>query len=406
MVKGEDRRYVFDMLGVARLLLALALVSGCSRDDADRLEGDDARMDRTSVHVHVALRAALDGPDRERWARRLAAAAENEAVADALAIELYAQRELGAERLREGFRPRRALSAALAPDAALDPATDQAAYFVALVDETVAAEQRVSKQILVYEATRLRPQEVDAPLVRRLASALSRLVYARSGRCGGEASSPPEPPTEAEVSRALARWAQSSDVELEIEPARLQRDFVHVERLLHGGARACCDIRVGRDREAARDIEAWLPDAEALSVHPSRVALLRGWIALVDDDLEGARAQLEAMREAGPLAEDAHLYALLRDAVASGDGPALEDAHSRMVDRNWLSRLALVASHDAFVEDGLIAALRASPETAALGTLARGEAEVLRAARRRHPLFDQAHQGDQGPLDRLSSLFE
>mgnify|MGYP001946477367 FL=1 len=314
---------------------------------------------------------------------------------------MFDRRDEGAALLDEGWRPRTSLAPRLEESVQLDPDTDQALFFAALVSQTVASEQRVPKQVLVYEASRLRLDALDDVVLRRLVSALAQLTYARAGHCGELPSSPPASFAREDVRRSLDRWLPAASQRLdEVHP-----DLGRIERVLIGGARACCEIHGGRDERAARAIESWLADATALGVHPSQTALLRGWVALVDGDVEAVQERLGEVRRHGRLPEDERLYGLLRDAVASSDDASRRDAAERLVDRRWLSRLVLVAARRTLVEDGLMGALEASPAASASSRLAAGEAELIEAARRRYPLFDQTHQGDQGALERLADLF-
>lgn len=164
-------------------------------------------------------------------------------------------------------------------------------------------------------------------------------------------------------------------------------------------------MREGRNEEAARRIEEWLGDAEALEVSEIELSSLRGWIALLRGNEDAARQELERIRAAGLEELHAPRYAMLRDALASREPDRLERATMRLVDRAWLSALALRATHRTFERDGVFEAVAASPEARALRRMAKGEAAVLDAARTRHPMFDHAHRADRGPLDRLADLF-
>jgi hypothetical protein len=385
----------------------VASLAGCGSkeepSEADRLA---TRLDRAAVHFHVALRERLDGPNGAAFARELAAAGTSAERARALAQQIFERREEGAERLREGWEARRPLAPLLVESSDLDVHTDRAAFLLALLAETVDDDRRIPKYVLVYEASRLDPAQVSDPTLRRLARAASALVYSRAGYCehmerevralGADEL------TEAEVLTMVDRWLPNADA---LERDRLHRDVTRVVSVLAGGARACCGIRRGNKPEAARSIDRWVDDAEALGVSESRVAILRAFAALAQGDEATAREQLERVRDVELSAADTPRYAMVRDALASSETAALRDATERMVDRRWVSALVLSGAHQVFREDGLLDALGQQPEARALRQLARGEAAVVEEARSHHPMFDQAHAGDQGTLDRLADLF-
>ncbi|HJL14114.1 MAG TPA: hypothetical protein RMH99_00590 [Sandaracinaceae bacterium LLY-WYZ-13_1] len=384
----------------------LVLAAGCASDTPSEAERLESRLDRTTaVHVHVALRAHLDGPQGAETARALAAAADERGRAAQLAETFFAERDTGRSRLQDDQRADRALSSRLAEDGSLSPETDRAAFFLALLAESVEDDHRIPKQILVYEASRIDPDEVSDPVLRRVARAASALVMARAGYCERvdeevRAVRATET-TETQVRHGVDRYMP----EAALDPARLHVDLRRAVTVLVGGAEACCAMRRDRNARAAASVEAWSDEAEQLGVPGARVAILRAWAALARSDRDAARRQLERIREGEIPSEDLPRYAMIRDAFAADEPGAMRDATERLVDRRWISALVLSGAHQAFREDGLLEALAQQPEARALQRLAAGEAAMIAAARARYPMFDQTHAADRGPLDRLADLF-
>jgi len=386
------------------------LVSACGvacggaaepEDEADRLE---ARLDRASVHFHLALRESLDGPRGAETARRLDAARTSTDAADRLARELFEGRDAGERKLREGGRASRAISGRLVDEAALDPESDRAAFFLALAAEAIEDDERVPKHVLVYEASRLRPTEVSEPVLRAFAGAVAAVIFARAGYCerSGAAADGVGDVDDASLDAALDRWLPGA----EIERARVRDDLRRALTVLVGGARACCAIGEGSDAAAARSVSRWVDDAEQLEVDPQRVAILHAWRALVEGDREAARVRLSEVTAATLSRADRERYRLVRDALARGGDESMGDANERLVDRRWISGLVMTGAFAALEADGTVAAIRAHPEADALRRVAAGEAAVIGAARARYPLFDQAHGESKGTWDRIAELFD
>ncbi|MCB9595057.1 MAG: hypothetical protein H6719_20235 [Sandaracinaceae bacterium] len=387
-------------------LLIVLLGHGCGgTSEPTESERVEERLDRTAVHFHLALRDQLEGPSAEQTAAQLVASRGSPARARDLAERVYAERQRGARWLREGRRPARALAPLVAEGADADAASDQAAFFLALLLEDATDDTRIPKQILVYESTRLSPERVRDSAVRALARAGRALVLARAGYCEmaeAEALAALEAgPSRAEVEVSTSRWLATSA----LDSSALHADLTRALSVLSGAARACCRIRDGRHDAAARSIQRWIGDAEELGVSRERIAILRGWSALALGDADGARVQLGLLRSSAVEPAEAPRQAMLRDALASASDDALDEATHRLVDRPWLSGLALRGVHRAFAADGLLAALDEQREARAHRDLAIGHGAVIASARARFPMFDQAHQGDQGSLERIQQLF-
>lgn len=394
------------LLPLSALGFALACSGGAEPSEAERLE---QRLDRTAVHFHLSLRAALDGDDGAAVARQLIEASRTRDVAGRIAQAHFADRARGARLLREGRRFDGTLSELVAPETEVPGDIDGAAFFLALLAETAAEDGRIPKQVLVYEATRL-SLDGTPPVVRALAEAGRALVMARAGYCERSAAEAERALgrelSEAEVRREVARWLDEEAFgEGRLEPARLYADVTRAVSVLAGAARACCGVRDGENTTATRSINRWIDDASELGVSDSKTAILRAWTALVREDRDAARGELAVLRERELGPDDTSRYRMIRDAVASSSREALDDATEQLVDRRWLSALALSGVADAFSEDGLLAALDAHPAAGGLRRLAAGEVAVIAAARARYPMFDQAHQGDKTALDRLAELF-
>ena len=385
--------------------LVVILALGCGETEPTESERIEQRLDRTSVHFHLTLRDRLEGASAAQTAAQLAASSRSPERARRLAERLFADRSRGAQWLRDGRRPATALTHLVVDGSEADPAADQAAFFLALLLEDAVDDTRIPKQILVFEASRLDLERVRDPTLRALTRASRALVLARAGYC--EMSEVDTravlraSPTRAEVEASTGRWLATAG----LDAASLHEDLTRALSVLAGAARACCGIRNGREEAAARSIRDWIDDAEDLGVSPDRIAILRGWAALAVGDEDGARAQLSVLRAGTVDPQEAPHQAMLRDALAAGSAEALSEATERLVDRRWLSGLALRGVRQAFVEDGLLDALDEQPEARTLRHFAAGHVEVIAAARERFPMFDQAHQGDRGTFERVQQLF-
>lgn len=385
---------------------AAVLVTACGgsepETEASRIE---ARLARNSVHVHLALRDGLEGSDGAELARQVREAASSRQAADRLAQRLHERREAGSEWLSDGRAPREAITRHLTPDAALDPADDHAAFFLALLLEDALDDTRIPKQVLVYEATRLQLDEVDDPVLQVVARAGRALTLARAGYCESarrEAAAVLEStPTRAHAEASTGRWLSGAEVDI----ATVHADLGRALTVAAGATRACCAIRDEDMPAAASSVDDWVRDAEQLGVDPSRLAILRSWSALVGGDSDTAREQLGTVDQTTLDPEEVPRYRMVRDALASRGEQSLDDAAAQLVDRRWLSSLALRGVHHAFSEDGLLEAIRASETGRELTQFAAGHAAMTDAARDRYPLFNQIHQADRGPMERLGELF-
>lgn len=388
---------------VRTLGLSLAAFSfACTTGSSAEVDRREEQLDRTAVHFHLALRARLEGPDGRRTAEALVEAGRSDARAESLARAVYADRADGRTWLHEDRRARVTWSSLRDPDSSIDPATDAAGLFLALLEREAVNGRLVPDEVLVYEASRLSVEEVEDPALRQLTRASRALVFARAGYCE-QAEREAQATLDAGSDRSaihgsLERWVAGLP-----EQDATTADVERAVSVLAGAARACCATSEGDDERAARSIARWIDDAERLGVSPGRVALLRGWAALARGEREEARAQLVRIHE-----EDAGLeasrYRLLRDALAAApESHALENAP--LVDRRWLSEVALRGVHRAFEEDGLLAELDEHAETRAMRELAAGYVAVVAAAREAQPMFDQAHAGDHGSLERIAQLF-
>lgn len=388
--------------------VVLASASALACGSAPEPEGEaarlEARLDRASVHFHLTLRESLDGSNGAETARRLEAARTSSEVADRLARELFEGRDAGERKLRGGGRASRAIAGRLVDDPTLDPESDRAAFFLALAAQEAQDDRRVPKQILVYEASRLRPSRVSEPVLRAFARAVAALTFARAGYCDRSRIEADGVGTvdDATIDAALDRWIAGAAVDRD----RARDDLRRALTVLVGGARACCAIRRGHDSAAARSVSSWVDDAEQLEVDPQRVAILRAWRALVEGDRDAAREQLGAVTPGTLSSGDAARFRLVRDSLASPSDDGMEDARARLVDRRWISELVLTGAFAALEADGTVGAIRAHPEADALRRVAAGEAAVIEAARERYPMFDQSHGESKGTWDRLAELFD
>jgi len=384
---------------------AVALVA-CGGDaepqgEAARLE---SRLDRASVHFHLTLRESLDGADGAETARALDEARTSREAADRLARRLFEGREAGERKLRDGGRASRAIAGRFVDDPGLDPESDRAAFFLALAAQAVEDDRRVPKQVLVYEASRLRLDEVSEPVLRAFARAVAALTFARAGYCErsrAEAGAVAEV-DDAALEAALTRWIPDA----EIDRDRVREDLRRALTVLVGGARACCAIRRDDDAEAARSVSRWVDDAEQLEVDPQRLAILRAWRALVQGERDVARERLSEVSPGSLSRADSERFRLVRDALARGGDESMADANERLVDRRWISDIVLTGAYAALEADGTVAAIRQHPAADALRRVAAGEAAVIAAARERYPLFDQSHGESKGTWDRIAELFE
>lgn len=381
-------------------IAVLTLACGSTPTEAERRED---RLDQTPVHFHVALRAQLDGPDGAQTAESLVEAPASRSQADRLAREVFSNRLEGRSRLRRGHRPAVTWSSLRAPGASVGADSDAAALFLALLSEDSVNDSSIPDLVLVYQASELRPDGIQDPVLRRLTRASRALVFARAGYCQQ---------AEREAATVAATSLQSAEIDALQEwlgdlpdPSTTTDDLERAAVVLAGAAQACCFTARNDDDAASVSISGWIDDAEHLGVSPNRVALLRGWAALAAGDESEARAQLTLAQE-GKADMDISRYTILRDALASNsDSQALERASRQLFNQRWLSRVVLRGVRRAFEEDGLIAALDQHPETRAMREFAAGYVAVIRAVRVSEPMFDHAYKGDHDSFERLSLLF-
>jgi len=357
-------------------LLALAFGGGLlwlRTHDVDEQDSEtvETRLDRTSVHFHVALRHRL-ATEGEPFARRLDRARDDESERARIAAELLEERGSGAALLESGadrsLRPILRLFGA----PPMEPAADRFAVLLAMAASDVKERRRVSRHVLAYEATRT---DVDAlpSALRPLAHGLRAYAFTRDGACDAVTR-------EGRTARALTHRPASEEDRL--------LDLAH--RMLVDGSMACCAMREGRIDAAATELERVADDAAALGVATQYEGMLRAWAALARGEGESARGELEGIDTSRLEEDDVARLRTLRDALASGPDGARE-ALFRSSEAQWLSSIVITSVVEAAATTELHALLEDEPRADAALRFVEAETAVSRAARDQHPLFDHAH---------------
>lgn len=354
----------------------LAGLAGCACD-AEPSESDRVRqrLERTPVHVALAIREALAsrGDDAATRAFLRLAEGDDEAAAVVAADAFWERRERGRALLEGGAD--RELGSVLGTGAE-HAERDRLLYLLALVDID-AREARLPKDVLLYEASRLRPERLDAR-AQPLALALRASILARASACTSARS---------DADQALrATVTDELGAALDAPPGTVAPWAAAGTRLLAHGALACCAMRNGEDSTASA-LEDLLEDARELRAGPTTLALLETWSAIGAGDVERAREALSrAERTERMTDEEWAKYQQLRDRLAAPDVP-----RTALVDRAWLSTTTARLLADSLEQAGFFDAER-SPTAGQVWRLAHATATVLSTARARHPTFDTAAQ--------------
>jgi hypothetical protein len=363
----------------AALAFALALVgtSGCSceSDPPSESERIRERIDRTPVHVALAVREALASRASDEATRAFLRLAEtgDEAAAIAAADGFFERREQGRRLLDEGGD--RALGSVLGTGAE-NAARDRLLYLMALV-ALDADDARVPKVVMLYEATRLAPDELDAA-AQPFARALRASVLARASACEAARQ---------DAERALAGTDGDLAAALAADPATVAPWSAAGTRLLAHGALACCAVRFDDDAGAARAIDSLLADARTLEASATTVALLETWAAASGGDVARAREALGRAERTEQMGDEEWVkYQQLRDRLAAPDAQ-----RTALVDRAWLSTTTARVLADAQDEADFFDAERNATAGRVWG-LGRALATTLSTARSRQPTFDTASQ--------------
>lgn len=364
--------------------VAVALVAGVlgvlfvRHDDEARGATEDRlheRLERTSVQLHLAIRARLDR-EGERFAARLERAADDDAEAEALAHVLLDDLDAAEP------DPSGAPVLAHFGGGELSPAADRLHLVLGMLwsERHPERAERIPTYALLHEARALSPSELGSPH-RELAHAARAYAHAVGGYCHMvERLEEVAPPSAAE----LVGW-----VEGEQERAAAARRLGQLRRFLVDGSLACCAMRAGRPEETARRLELSVRDAELLGVSERRLPLLEAWAAVLAGDRARARELLDELPRDRLHEDDQEAHRIIRSALAI-EG---EDAASRAMEGTtraaWLSRLVVAGALEV-VEGSELAGLLWTGEPArAAERFVRGEAAVIAAARRVAPFFDQ-----------------
>jgi hypothetical protein len=337
----------------------------------------DARMQRTSVRFHVALRDRL-AREGAPFAARLERAANERDEAQRLAhsilddLERHTPTAIDEPVLRHFGGPE------------LSPAMDRLHLVLAMLwsERHPERARRIPQYALLHEARALEPTQLAAPYAE-LARAAQAYAHASGGYCDFV-----EPMSEGAPASldATAMMDEIGDADPEVAALRLHR----LQRFLVDGSLACCAMRNDRMAETAERLQQSIADAESLGICDKRLPLLRAWTAVLNGEDEEARRQLGLLPPPEELHDDDHeAYRIIRSALATGGARAASRAHVGTTRVEWLSRLVVAGALEAVEGSELAGPLRTSEAARAAQRLVCGEAAVIDAARRIEPFFDQ-----------------
>ncbi len=305
---------------------------GCQCGEQTDEEILQERIDTTSVHLYVAAKIALtkaDDDPRVSTARRrlgavigrLDAAVQPNGTADdgageeasltasatdivALAGALLEMRELGAEVVRTGSEDE---LDPLLPELLemygvegmsreINLSTDHAVFFAGLWILKVhpRVPTPVPPEILLYEASRIDPEELVFPGMNVLIYGLRSYTYATNELC--DLAKRDADGLDAAAETSIARLFVDLGAD-ELSGEQSVQGIAGLQALSHGATAYCY---FGRDEgDAAREeLEHFVRSAERAGASPEDLALVRAYLAYEEDDLEEARAQLALSKEA------------------------------------------------------------------------------------------------------------
>ena len=377
-------------------LLTIALIAGLlawlerrSPDDQGADEGRlTDRMSRTPVRFHQALRARLVSEGGE-FAARLARASTDPRAADAIARQVLSQ-------LDEEPPP-----ASDAPvlrhfgGGELDSALDRMHVVLAMVWSERHPElgDRMPVYALLHEARALEPQVLE-PSLRGLAYAAKVFAHSAGGYCDLVE------PMVSEVERDLPPTVMADWVADEASRAPAAETLAQLQGFLVDGSLACCAIRSERSAETEARLRQSIDDAERLGVCERRMPLIRAWAALLSDDRERAREELQALNPADLYEDDVEAHRVVRSALATEGDDATRRALMGSTRVKWLSRMIVAGAYEAIGESELSGRLRDGDAAQAAQRYVAGEIAVIRAARRIDPFFERertAQLAEPGP---------
>jgi len=342
------------------------------------------RLERTSVHFHMALRERV-ATGGSTFAARVRQAGDDRREADAVARLVF-------DDLDEAHPSERSAPVLVHfGGGELSSARDRFHIVMAMLwsERHPAKEDRIPLYALLHEARGLEPSQLDASYAG-LAMAAKAFVHASGGYCDLVEPMIDEATAEVPTSQ-MAAWIDDDD-----DPAAAAVTLGRLQRLLVDGSLACCAMRSEGFEETAARLERSIADAEALGVCEKRLPMLRAWVALLRGRRDEARRELQTVAVSELHEDDRESHRIIRSALATqGEGaPGRALVGTSRVD--WLSRLVVAGVLEAVEDSPLAPVLRTGEPARAAEELVRGEAAVIDAARRIDPFFEQGRMSDVG----------
>ncbi|MBJ72903.1 MAG: hypothetical protein CMN31_16455 [Sandaracinus sp.] len=399
MLSPPARRLALRLgLGLAAVGLVVGILAVTVGDDAPRDDTDQLaeRVDRPTVHFHVALRERVSSEGAAFGREVLSATVDraegdDEARAERIADALIEASRQAREGKREGADEELGPVLEAFGGGAQPAEVDRLALLLAMTASAPKENARLPEEVQLYEARRLSVEELPVDL-RGLGHAARAFAFSKVGFCdlgeeAGRASDRAGTPNAAAVANALGEAAG--------EDAEGLADLVEgIRTLLVDGSAACCAMRQGRHAETAERLERAVSDAEALGVCEERLPILRAWAALLRGDRDAARGHADEVDVDLLTRTDFERHRMVRDAIATPGQDGASEAMLRLMDPRWLSRLVLEGTLQALGESELAPWIEQDATPQAALRFVAAEAALLRTARRLHPLFDHAYERD------------
>lgn len=372
------RIWLGGLITIAALAGLIALLMKHSPDgqgaDEERL-GD--RMSRTPVRFHQAIRARLAN-EGSTFATRLARAADDPAEADAIAREVLARLNEEAPEVPEVPLLDHFGGGELTPE------LDRLHVVLAMVwsERRPRQRDRMPLYALLHEARALEPQALE-PSLRGLAHAVKIFAHSTGGYCELVE------PMVSEVERDLPSTVMSDWVEGPEARKDAAATLAQLQGFLVDGSLACCAIRSERFEETRARLRKSIEDAERLGVCERRMPLIRAWAALISEDRDAAREELERLSPSDLHDDDVEAHRVVRHALATDGDDAAHRALMASTRVNWLSRVVVAGAYEAVGDSALAGRLRDGEAARAAERFVASEIAVIHAARQIEPFFER-----------------
>jgi hypothetical protein len=372
------RIWLGGLITIAALAGLIGLLMKHSPDDqgADEERLGD-RMSRTPVRFHQALRARIVTEGSELAARVERAASDPE-EADALAREVLGDLD------EEPPEPADEPLLVHFGGGELDPALDRLHVVLAMVWSERHPEQRDRMPLyaLLHEARALEPQALE-PSLRGLAHAVKIFAHSAGGYC--ELVEPMVGEVERDIPpTVMAEWTEEPEARKDASATLAQ-----LQGFLVDGSLACCAIRSERFEETRARLHESIQDAERLGVCERRMPLIRAWAALISEDRDAARQELERLSPSDLHDDDVEAHRVVRHALATEGDDAAHRALMGSTRVNWLSRVVVAGAYEAVGDSALAGRLRDHEAAQAAQRFVAGEIAVIHAARQIDPFFER-----------------